>query len=249
MFHFLFKALFPFLFMTADDNAGGGGKGDSGDDKKFTQQDVNNIVEERLSRERKKYEGFDDLKKFKTEHEATLQKQQQKTLEEQQEYEKLKTGFVEKEKNYQTQIGDLNGRIKSMRVDNALKEVVMQFNAFPESIPVLREQVDVDNDGNVKLKGVDTYGNNALIDLAAGAKQFFEKKPHLVRAASQNGAGSGTPPSGGGNPPNGGNNGSNLNTLADDYEKAFMRGDHKTAKEIKGKMQQHLNSKGVNRTL
>ncbi|MEF2979096.1 hypothetical protein [Subtercola sp. YIM 133946] len=59
--------------MPPDDNNGDGGGG--GDEKKFSQADVDRITGERLAREQKKYEGFDDFK-AKAEkwvaHEATV---------------------------------------------------------------------------------------------------------------------------------------------------------------------------------
>lgn len=42
--------------------AGAGENNRSGEDARFTQEDVNRIVQERLDRERKRFEGFDEYK-------------------------------------------------------------------------------------------------------------------------------------------------------------------------------------------
>lgn len=46
----------------AGGGGGGGGGNENGDEKKFSQAELDRISGERLDRERKKYEGFDDLK-------------------------------------------------------------------------------------------------------------------------------------------------------------------------------------------
>ena len=56
-----------YLIPAGDENGGAGGGGDGqgggdGSEKKFTQADLDRITGERLAREQKKYEGFDDLK-------------------------------------------------------------------------------------------------------------------------------------------------------------------------------------------
>ncbi|QJU54343.1 hypothetical protein SCB71_14450 [Herbiconiux sp. KACC 21604] len=51
-----------FFFPAGDEGTGGGGGNDNGDEKTLTQAEADAIVEQRLARERKKFDGFDDFK-------------------------------------------------------------------------------------------------------------------------------------------------------------------------------------------
>lgn len=51
-----------FLAPADDDVAGGGGGDKGGDEKKFSQAELDDLIDKRLVRERKNFEGFDDLK-------------------------------------------------------------------------------------------------------------------------------------------------------------------------------------------
>ena len=87
-------------------------KNSGGGEKKFTQADIDKVVLERLARERNKYQDYEDLKKFKMEHEKNTEEAKQKELEAAKKYEELKKGWLEKENNYKTALGEKDNAIK-----------------------------------------------------------------------------------------------------------------------------------------
>ncbi len=54
---------------------------------KFNQAQVDAIVQDRLAREKSKYSDYEDLRKFKSEHQQAQDAQQLKLLEEQKKYD------------------------------------------------------------------------------------------------------------------------------------------------------------------
>jgi hypothetical protein len=247
----LFGFLFSSLFMAADDNAAGGGKGGDAGDKKptFSQDHIDAIVKERLARQAEKFSDYEDLKKFRTEHETKLKQAEQKDLEEKRKYDEAKSVLAEREKTLQKIIDDQKAQMNNMIIDAGLRDVVMQNNAFPEAVDILRSRVEL-KDGNVVMKGKDQYGNDALIAIGDGAKNFFKEKPYLIKAAS-NGAGAGS----GGNAGQGANGvqgangqgGNDLGELNKQLYDAQKRGDIKAATELRGKIKQVFSSRGINR--
>ena len=220
------------------------------DAKTFTQEQVDNIVQERLAREKKSAESklsdYEATKQKLAEYEKQNSEKAQKDLEDQKKYDELKKGWVEKESGYQKIITEKDGKIQSMVIDYTLSDEISKHNAYPEAKDVLRNMVTVDKDGNVKIKGKDQYNNDALIDLTAGVKKFLDERPHLVKAAGKPNGG-GTPPAGGGG--NGGG-AEGLETLAElnaKFLQAQGAGNAKLAGELKQKIKNFFASKGIKR--
>lgn len=200
----------------------------------LTQDKVDAIVQERLAREKAKYANYDDLVKFKSEHEKQLDAVKTKELEAQKEYEKLKEGWTKKEQDYQGIITKKDSEIIDMKTGNALMTEVVKQNAYAEETLALIKSQAVFNpqDGSVKIKGRDTNGVEVLHSVEEGIKQFLTQRPHLVRAARPGGGG--TPP---GTPPGGGGAGvEDLNSLNAELQQAMNQGDRKRINEIKLKM-------------
>ena len=91
----------------------------AGKNGKFTQEDIDRVVKDRLGREQSKYTDYDDLKKFKDDHAKNEDAQKEKDLESQKNYDELKKGWVEKENNFNKALLEKDGAFKSLKIDNA----------------------------------------------------------------------------------------------------------------------------------
>ncbi len=193
------------------------------DVKMLTPEQVNHIVEERLNRERSKYADYDDLKKFRSEHDKQADELKQKELESRAEYDKLKESWISKENEYKTLIGNKEHEIASMMVDNALTNEVMKNNAYGDAVQLIRASTVI-KDGKVFVKGKDTNGFDTELPVDEGVKKFLESKPYLLKSTAR--AGSGTA----GAAPSVMGSGEDL---ADQLMKARSVGDFTKANEIK----------------
>lgn len=216
--------------------------------KTFTQEQVNEIVQERLGREKKTFEGkladYDETKKKLSEYEKSNSEKTQKELEEQKKYEELKKGWTEKEGNYQKIIAEKDGAISSATIDRHLSDEISKHNAYPEAKDVLRNIVVLDKDGMPKIKGKDAYGNDTLISLTDGVRKFLDERPHLVKAKAK--AGGDTTTGGAGAGAEGSESLADLNTK---FLQAINSGNQKLAGELKAKIQTYFTSKGVSRDM
>jgi len=106
------------------------------------------------------------------------------------EYEaKLNRALKEKEeleKRYQEEHHRRIDVLKNVEIQRALGK----FDVFDREVvgEYIKRQVELDEDGKVKFKADD----GVLLDLEEGLKDFFSKKPNLLKAQGQEG--SGTPP-------------------------------------------------------
>ena len=217
---------------------------------KFTpeqQEAVNAIVQDRLAREREKYKDYDDLAKFKTEHQKQLDAQAQKDLEAKKEYDKAKEGYEGKIKELSGVITTKEQNLLNMRIGYTLSGELSKQNAYAEeAAALLMPQVIADKDGNLFIKGKDANNLDVNLTIEQGVKDFLTKRPHLVKAAARPGAG--TPPDGGAGGAGAGG-ADDLNKLTQEYNVAQSRGDHKRAQELRVKIQQNLTAKGINRNM
>lgn len=168
-------------------------------EKLLSQTDVDRIVQERLGRERAKFSDYDELAKFKTEHQKNMEAQTQKELEAKNEYDKVKEGWSAKENEYKTILSQKDAAISSMKVSNSLTSEILKQNAYPEAAELVKANAVIDNDGVVRIKGKDSNGIETQLTVEDGVKQFLEQRPYLVKAATRAGAGTG-PATGSDNP-------------------------------------------------
>lgn len=192
---------------------------------KFTQQDLDRHIQERIARERQKYSDYDDLKKFREQHETLSQQQQQKELEAQKEYEKLKQQWQSQENQYKTILSQKDQEVQNMKIHNALYNEAMKNSAYPDAVDLIKTQAIVDKDGSIKIKGKDSNGMDVNLSVEEGVKQFLDQKPYLVKANGRSGAGTGSATLPGQNTGN--------RNLADELQSAMQSGDRKKAIEIK----------------
>ena len=215
---------------------------------KFTQEDMDRVVQERLGREKTKYVDYDDLKKFKDEHAKNEDVQKQKDLESSKNYEELKKGWTEKEANFNKALIEKDAAFNSLRIDNALGAEVAAQNAYPEAKEVLKTLVTLSDDGTPQMEGKDQVGNKVAIALTEGVKKFLEERPHLVKASGSGGGG--TPPAGGGGAGGAGaGSADELSDLNTQYMQAVNQRNPKLAGELKAKIQGYFTQKNISRTV
>lgn len=213
---------------------------------KFTQNDVELMIKDRVARANAQYSDYEELKKFKTDHEASQEQLQQEELEKAKKYEEAKKGYETKINELNGLIKDKDNRISSMTIDYALTSEISKNNGYvEESLAILRGQAVLE-DGAVKIKGKDSNNQDTQLAIAEGVKQFLTGRPHLVKASSPGGGG--TPPGGGNPPPGGGQGTDTLATLAVDLQRASAANDMKKVREITGKINAIYAEKGITRT-
>lgn len=207
------------------------------ENKEFTpeqQAKVDAIVQERLARDRAKFADYEDLKKFKTEHEKQLEAATQKELEAKKEYDKLKEGWTKKEQELAGLISQKDLAISDMKIGSALMTEIIRQNAYAEeTIALIKSQAVVDKDGNIRIKGRDANGLEILDSVEEGLKKFLTQRPHLVKVSQKAGGGTGA---GGTGSSGAGAGGEDLNSLNAELMQAQIRGDVKRANELKIKI-------------
>lgn len=212
------------------------------EEAKFTQQDVDRILQDRLARERSKYSNFEELQKKVSEYEKMKNEREEKELEAQKEYEKLKEGWTGKENEYKSLLSEKDKIIQEKDINYALSNEVMKQNAYPEAIDLLKTK-SVFDDGQVKIKGKDSNGMETLLSIDEGVKSFLQERPYLVKSVGQKG--SGTTPAGSGG------QGLSLSdeNLADELSKARAIGDRKRVQELKMKIRGKHTAMGISASL
>ena len=233
----------------AGDNSGAGdaGKGSEGSkpEPKFTQDDVNRVVQERLAREREKYSDYDTLRQKVSEFERTNSEKAQRELEEQKKYDEAKKGLEGKltEREKALQIKDQE--ISDLKISNSLTNEINRQNAFAEeTLALLKSNAVLNKDGQVRIKGKDSNGVDIDYSVEEGIKRFLETRPHLVKSNFKSGSG-GKGGDGAGNGNVGAGGADDINTLNADLAKALNSGNRKMANEIKTKINSHYASRGV----
>jgi len=199
--------LIPKTFYVEGDEAGGGSEdggdddgngsdgGKSGDDKKFTQQELDRIVADRVARAEKKYEGIDPA-----EHQRLKEEENKR----QQDYDKKKGNFEkilkETVETKDKEINALRDELRKERVDNRLLSEASEQNALApdQVVTLLKPNVRVTEKGEIEVlgengepryKGADPYTIKDLVG------EFLEKNSHYL-PAGPNGSGSGGSKSG-----------------------------------------------------
>lgn len=227
------------------DGGDAGKGGDGGGDKSFTQADVDRIVTTRLERESKKYSDYEDLKKFKTEHDKQQDQKAQEDLVKQKKYE-------EAENNYKKQINDLSGKltekdnhINDLNINHKLSTLISAENGYIEdSLPQLRSKTSLDANGNLIMKITDANGVVKDIPAVDGVKQFLKEKPYLVRSTHKQGGGTGASHTNGAGSGTGGTGqGEDLNTLNQQLSDAMKSRDLKKISELKQKIRAKVGEK------
>lgn len=157
--------------------------------KTFTQADVDKILEQRLSRERKRFEklvdgvDIDEAKRALQEKEtAELERQKERG-----EFENVLKKTVEKKD--QT-IQSLTQKLQQIQVDGALLNAASINNAVsPEQVSsLLKGNTRLSDDGQVEIidkTGSVRYNDNGeLLSVNELMNEFLTANPHFVRASA-----------------------------------------------------------------
>ena len=214
-------------------------------EKLLTQTQVDAIVQDRLAREKAKFSDYEDLRKFKVEHERELEAATQKELEAKKEYEKLKEGWSKKEQELSGVITKKDSEITDLKVSSALTTEINKQNAYAEeTMALIKQQAVFDKEGNIRIKGRDANGLEVLHSVEEGIKTFLTQRPHLVKATNKSGGGTGAGNAAAAGAASGGDDLTSLNNqLAD----AMHARDTKRVGELRTKITAVLASKGIHR--
>lgn len=158
-------------------------------EKMFTQSDVERLIEQRLGRERKKYEkqldGIDlnEAKQLLQEKEAAeIERAKEKG-----EFEKVLQQLAEKKDQ---QISQLNAKLHEIQVDGSLLKAASAYNAVSpdQVVQLVKNQVRLADDGSVEV--LDTTGtvrytdNGTPMSVDEMVSEFLTANPHFVRATA-----------------------------------------------------------------
>lgn len=163
-------------------------------EKTFTQSQLDEIVEQRLARERKKFakqtEGvdLDEAKRLlKEKEQAEIERQKEKG-----EFEKVLQQLAEKK---DAEINGYKTKLQEIQVDGALITSASNNNAVqPEQVvSLLKGQTRLSDDGSVEIldkNGVVRYNDDGTaMSVDNLVSEFLTANPHFVKA-SPNGVGS-----------------------------------------------------------
>jgi len=165
------------------------------EDKTFTQADLDKIVADRVSRERrkfeKKYEGIDP--EYYTELSSKAEKERQDKLKAKGEFEQILKETVSKKDE---QIGSLLNQVKTIKVDGSLLDTASKHKAVnPGQVSqLLKDQVQMNEAGDVEIvdpKTGQVRYNDAgeHMNVSQLVEEFLTANPHFVSATP---SGSGT---------------------------------------------------------
>ena len=158
-------------------------------EKTFTQSDVERLIEQRLMRERKKYEkklegvDIDEAKRLLEEKQAAeIERQKEKG-----EFESVLKQLAEKKDQ---QINALNAKLHETLVDGALLQAASKNNAVSpdQVVALLKNKVKLADDGSVEV--LDDSGSVRYTDdgtpmqVNTLVSDFLTANPHFVRASS-----------------------------------------------------------------
>ena len=162
--------------------------------KSFTQEDLERIVEQRLMRERKKYEkklegvDLDEARRLLEEkQQAEIERQKEKG-----EFEKVLQQLAEKK---DSEINQYKSKLQEIQVDGALINAASQNNAVsPEQVvSLLKGQTRLAEDGQVEIldkDGTVRYNDSGSpMSVNELVTEFLTANPHFVKA-SPSGTGS-----------------------------------------------------------
>jgi hypothetical protein len=180
-----------------------------------------------------KFGDYEDLKAKAQDFEKHKTELETKDLENKKEYDKLKEGWTAKENEYKNMLTQEKESTKRLRVNYELNQEIMKQNAHADAAQLLQSLAQVDDNGNITIKGKDANGMDTNLSVTEGVKSFLKERPYLVKATGQGGAGT-SPGSNGGT-----GSGENQLGLGDQLMEARKSGDMEKYRKIK----QELNLK------
>jgi hypothetical protein len=168
--------------------------------KVFTQEEVDKILEQRLARERKRFEKQTDGIDLEAARKALEEKQlaELEVAKQRGDFEKVLKTTVEKK---DSQIQSLTAKLHQIQVEGSLLNAASSLNAVsPDQVSaLLRGNIRLGDDGNVEVvdkTGAVRYNDKGeLFSVNELMSEFLTANPHFVRATA---GGSGSRGSAGG---------------------------------------------------
>ena len=165
--------------------------------KLFTQEQLDNIIQARIMSERKKYE-----KKIEEEEKQKTELLKQKQIEEAKSKSEIEKLMKERIAEKDTEILKYKNEIKKEKIDNSILSVASKNNAInpQQVVQLIEREVKLNDDGRIEV--LDNNSNvrynpkGELLTIEDRVKEFLDTNPHFRNATVQ---GSGSKASIGGN--------------------------------------------------
>jgi len=165
--------------------------------KLFTQEQLDNIIQARIMSERKKYE-----KKIEEEEKQKTELLKQKQIDEAKSKSEIEKLMKERIAEKDTEILRYKNEIKKEKIDNSILSVASKNNAInpQQVVQLIEREVKLNDDGRIEV--LDNNSNvrynpkGELLTIEDRVKEFLDTNPHFRNATVQ---GSGSKASIGGN--------------------------------------------------
>ena len=165
--------------------------------KLFTQEQLDNIIQARIMSERKKYE-----KKIEEEEKQKTELLKQKQIEEAKSKSEIEKLMKERIAEKDTEILRYKNEIKKEKIDNSILSVASKNNAInpQQVVQLIEREIKLNDDGRIEV--LDNNSNvrynpkGELFTIEDRVKEFLDTNPHFRNATVQ---GSGSKASIGGN--------------------------------------------------
>ena len=156
----------------------------------FTQEQLDNIIKQRLEAEKRKHEK--QLEEIKRQDEEALKEKEIKEAKSKAELEKLMQERIA-EKN--TEILKYKNEIKKERIDNSVLSVASKMNAInpQQVVDLLKRDIKLNDDNRIEI--LDNNSNirynekGELLTIEQRVKEFLDANPHFSQG-SKSGTGS-----------------------------------------------------------
>ena len=158
--------------------------------KLFTQEQLDNIIQARIMSERKKYE-----KKIEEEEKQKTELLKQKQIEEAKSKSEIEKLMKERIAEKDTEILRYKNEIKKEKIDNSILSVASKNNAInpQQVVQLIEREVKLNDDGRIEV--LDNNSNvrynpkGELLTIEESVKEFLDANPHF-RQGSLSGTGS-----------------------------------------------------------
>ena len=165
--------------------------------KLFTQEQLDNIIQARIMSERKKYE-----KKIEEEEKQKTELLKQKQIDEAKSKSEIEKLMKERIAEKDTEILKYKTQVKKEKIDNSILSVASKNNAInpQQVVQLIEREVKLNDDGRIEV--LDNNSNvrynpkGELLTIEDRVKEFLDTNPHFRNATNQ---GSGSKASIGGN--------------------------------------------------
>ena len=160
------------------------------EEAKFTQTDMNRVVQQRLEAEKAKQQR--EIAEIKKKEEEILKEKQVQEAKTKADLENLmKARIAEKDK----ELADWKGKVKTINVDNSILSLASKNNAIApdQVVSLLKNEVNYNDDGRIEIldnnKNIRYNPKGELLTIEDYVKEFLDANPHF-RKGSLAGTGS-----------------------------------------------------------